>query len=51
MKNHELRDENSLPKQFVEKNKGMFLFDFQTVNFRASKKAPSIAYIETPSVS
>ena len=47
MKNHELRDENSLPKQFVEKNKGMFLFDFQTVNFRGSKKAPSIADIRS----
>ena len=36
---------NILPKQFVEKNKGMFLFDFQSVNFRASKKDPSIADI------
>jgi hypothetical protein len=36
---------DSLPKQFVKKNKGMFLFDFQTVNFQASKKDPSIAEI------
>ena len=30
---------------------GMFLFDFQTANFQASKKDPSIADIGTSSIS
>jgi hypothetical protein len=41
-----IRLSNSLPIQFLEKNKGMFLFDFQIVFFWVSKNTTKIAEIE-----